>query len=235
MLNMPDYYKYLDVSLNLDDFITGKLLLFDDVSVKENMLFASLTEQSDNDQHVVVILLVVLPALTKLIQQQYDDHLTGGVHEQINRNETQSVDKHNKYPESFLICRQYTTCQTKHKYSNNGGTYYIFPKQNRCLRNKDNASEIITPCRKEVSEGKQKFKQREELIRAKRIEKQNEEFRKKEILEQKRIEKLEKETNRTFYGVWQTEQQMENALGKIDSEKEKEEGLKVQLRFRKMF
>lgn len=36
-----------------------------------------------------------------------------------------------------------------------------------------------------------------------------------------------------FYGLWQSAEQVENELGKISSKKEKEDALKVQLRFRK--
>lgn len=42
---------------------------------------------------------MILPALAKLIQHQYSDHLPGGVHKVVNQNEIISVDKHNKFPE----------------------------------------------------------------------------------------------------------------------------------------
>ena len=56
----------------------------------------------------------------------------------------------------------------------------------------------------------------------------------KQQLERKSIEKLEKETSDMLYfGLWQSADQVENELRKIDTKKEKEESLKVQLRFRK--
>ncbi|KAH3739253.1 hypothetical protein DPMN_045903 [Dreissena polymorpha] len=65
-------------------------------------------------------------------------------------------------------------------------------------------------------------KQREETIHAQRIEKQREDFKKKEDQERRRIERLEKETlDMTFYGLWQNELQMNDALSKIKSKTNK--------------
>ncbi|XP_060570464.1 uncharacterized protein LOC132728810 [Ruditapes philippinarum] len=88
-----------DCSLNLDDFIKGNITLFEDVNVKKDKVYESLVKESEIDGHVETILLVILPALLKLITKQYKDHLPGGIHENLNEREVSSVDKHNKFPE----------------------------------------------------------------------------------------------------------------------------------------
>ena len=107
-------------------------------------------------------------------------------------------------------------------------------KTSEWLERKENSNEIINQCRTEVKPERQRFKQREQFILAKRIEKQQEDFLMKQQLERKRIEKLEKETSDMLYfGLLQSADQIENELRKIDTKKEMEESLKVQLRFRK--
>ncbi|XP_053385391.1 uncharacterized protein LOC123527298 [Mercenaria mercenaria] len=102
------------------------------------------------------------------------------------------------------------------------------------LNEQDDIKNLITESRKEVQKERKRFKEREMILEDKRFEKQMEDFRKKEELERKRIEKLEKATSdMTLYGLWQSEDTVNREIDKIKSKKDKEEALKVQLRFRK--
>ncbi|WAQ95681.1 hypothetical protein MAR_028371, partial [Mya arenaria] len=175
-------------------------------------------------------------AFAILIQRQYGDHLPGGKHEELNEIETASVDKHNKFPERVFSYVDHILSSKPNISTLTMESHVTFSlnKTSAWLSKQDNADEIIKQRRREVHNEKKKFKQREESIRAKRLEKQSEQFRKKEELERKRVDKLEKETNdMTFYGLWQGEGQMNEALGKIKIKTEQEEALRVQLRFRK--
>ena len=177
-----------------------------------------------------------MQAFQNLIQRQYGDHLPGGKHTNLNEAETASVDKHNKFPERVFSYVDHILASKPNISTLTMESHVTFSlnKTSEWLAQQKNANEIIKESRKEVRNEKLKFKQREELIRVKRLEKQNEDFRKKEELERKRIEKLERETNdMTYYGLWQSEDQMNTALNKIKSKGEKEEALRVQLRFRK--
>ena len=61
------------------------------------------------------------------------------------------------------------------------------------------------------------FKQREQFILSKRIEKQQEDFLLKQQVEKRRIERLEKETtDMLYYGLWQSAVQVEEELSKIN-------------------
>ena len=96
---------YLENSTqNIENFLQGNLILFENVPIKKDKVYYSLTEQSDFDHHVIVILCIILPALAKLVRHQYDAHLPGGTLETVNEVQSAkaSVDKHNKYPERVI-------------------------------------------------------------------------------------------------------------------------------------
>lgn len=221
---------------NLEDFITGKLLLFADVPVKSDLILETLLEPSEHDDSVILILSVILPALAKLIQHQYSDHLPGGVHEVVNQNETISVDKHNKFPERVfsLVDHILSAKPNISTLALEAQITFSLNKTDEWLNKQENINEIILESRNEAQKERQRFKERAKIILAKRIEKQEEDFRKKERQEQNRVQKLEKTTTEMlFYGLWQNPSQVEQELSEIKSVKEKEEALKSQLRFRR--
>ena len=146
-------------------------------------------------------------------QKQYGDHLPGEKHEHINANETQSVDKHNKFPERVFSYTDHILSSRPNVTTIAMESQIVFSlnKTKDWLKNQVNKNELIMSCRKEVANERKRFRQRGELIKAKRIENQTEEFLKNEQLESKRVEKLEKETNDMMYfGLWQTVEQVEN-------------------------
>ena len=84
---------------DLDSFIKGELILFNEFSIKKDNVYETLVQPSEDDGSVILILSVILPALFKLVKKQYGDHLPGGKLENIDPAKTASVEKHNKYPE----------------------------------------------------------------------------------------------------------------------------------------
>lgn len=87
-----------EAALNIDDFISGKMILFEDIPIKKDCIYEKLTECSVLDCLVSVILSVMLPVFAKLMQYQYKEHLPGGKYTNLDENKTKSVDMHNKYP-----------------------------------------------------------------------------------------------------------------------------------------
>ena len=91
---------FLDnTSQDLESFINGELILFNDISVKEDKVYESLIPPSEVNESVILPLSVILLVLSKLLKHQYGDHLRGGKLENIGPLKTASVDKHNKYSE----------------------------------------------------------------------------------------------------------------------------------------
>ena len=225
-----------DVVHNLEEFIQGKLLVFPSVQIKNDKILEKLLEPSVYDDNVILILSVVIPALAKLIQHQYGDHLPGGVHETINKEETISVDKHNKFPERVfsLVDHILSAKPNISTLALEAQVTFSLNKTNDWLSKQNNILQIITESRKEARKERERFKERARVILAKRIEKQEEDFRKKETQERNRVQKLENVTNEMlFYGLWQSPAEVEKELDQIKGNKEKENALKSQLRFRK--
>ena len=199
-------------------------------------MYESLIQPCDQDGNVILLLSVILPALSKLVKHQYGDHLPGGKLENIDPVKTASVDKHNKYPERIFSYVDHVLASKPNvkTLALEAQITFSLNKTSEWLESKENSCEIIKQCRGEVKTERQRFKQREQFILAKRIEKQQEDFLLKQQVERRRIERLEKETtDMLYYGLWQSAVQVEEELSKINSKKEKEEALKVQLRFRK--
>ena len=100
IIDMNERYLQLvtflkDVSNNnLEDFITGTNHPFPDVAVKEDVLYKVLITESEVDADCLVILRSILPALAKLTQKLYHDHLPGGKYAAV-RNEDSSK-RHSK-------------------------------------------------------------------------------------------------------------------------------------------
>ncbi|KAH3835899.1 hypothetical protein DPMN_109267 [Dreissena polymorpha] len=208
---------------NLDGFIAGELVLYDDVPLKKDKIFECLMEQSDIDHHVLVILNVILPALLKLIQVQYADHLPGGTYEHLSSRETSSAEKHNKYPERVFAYADHVM-SSKPNITTLALESHITFSLNRTsewLLKQEGALEMVRQSRQEVRCEREKFRAREKEIRTKREIKHREEIEKKEVIEKKRIEKLEIETNQMmFYGLWQTKNQVNNEIAQLHSQKD---------------
>lgn len=108
IMDMNNFYlqltNYLKDSVNnIDDFMAGRLLPFGgDTYLKQDKIFESLVTSSEHDYDVCIILSVILPAMAKLTQNHFRDHLPGGLYKNPSdelRDITRSVEKHNKYSE----------------------------------------------------------------------------------------------------------------------------------------
>ena len=77
-LQMTTFLK--DACTNIDDFMCGKIKPFDDVPVKEDYWFHELIKPSEYDDDCMALLSVMLPALTKLVQDRFQDQLPGGAY-----------------------------------------------------------------------------------------------------------------------------------------------------------
>lgn len=167
-----------DVSENLEKYVTGECVVFDDVPIKKDQVYECLIKPRKFDENVIIILSVVLPALAKLIRKQYGDHLPGGCHENVEPNTTESVDKHNKYPERvFSFVDHLLSSKPNIKtLALEAHVAFSLNKTVEWFEGKDNWEDIVKQGRAEVNTERKRFKQREELIRAKRIEKQEEDF-----------------------------------------------------------
>lgn len=78
------------------------------------------------------------------------------------------------------------------------------------------------------------FKDRLKEIENKRLEAQRKKQLELERLEKERIRKEEEITNNVcYYGLWQSPEQVDEGMGRINNEKELVKALQAQLKFRK--
>ena len=179
--------SFLDNSCtDLDSFIKGELILFGGILVKKDKVYESLIKPSEEDGSVILILSFILPALSKLVKHQYGDHLPGGRLQTVDPTTTASVDKH-KFPERVSSYEDHVPTSKPNVKTLALEAQIIFSlnKTSKWLEGKANSSEIIKESRAEVKTERLKFKHREEVILAKRIEKQ---FLMKQQIERKRID-----------------------------------------------
>ena len=87
--------------------MNGSLILYPEIPENDNLILCFLLEPSEHyDGHCTVILSVVSPAIAKLGQKVYKDHLPGGWYEALDieemRQTSRSVAKHNKFCETVF-------------------------------------------------------------------------------------------------------------------------------------
>ena len=96
-----------DITDNLNSFITGESRPFPSVLIKNDVLYRALIKDSDVDADCMLILGKILPAMAKITQNLFVDHLPGGRYDAANVTaemckETQGSAKHNKFCETIF-------------------------------------------------------------------------------------------------------------------------------------
>lgn len=113
---------------------------------------------------------------------------------------------------------------------------YAFNKTSEWLRKLPpyEREKIIANSRKGGREIRKLFKDRLQEIENKRLEAQRRKQMELERLEKERIKRAEEMTNDVcYYGLWQSQQQVEEVMGRLRNEKELIDALQAQLKFRK--
>lgn len=208
--------------------------------LQNDVIFQTLKKEWQHDALVQSILENMLPAMAKLLQRIFTDHLEGGKWIEVSpeiRERCKGLPKHNKFSESIFghldrILRE------KPSISTIAAEAYIMFSHNRTLEwlQKKNAKEkeqLLSAARKEVKVVKSKFKDRVQAIKESQKEALLAKIKKSEELKAQRLRKKEQQTNDiVFWGLWQNDQQVESALREIQTTKQKVAALKAQLHFR---
>ena len=203
---------------------------------------SSLTKSTDQDDMVNDILRHVFSNWSKLLGRLVADHLHSGKFHDMDedqRLQTASTIKHNKLAEELFAhmdrlvrLRPRATCLTNE-------AHIIFGKNktDEWLETKspEEQSKILESSRQQATGIKRNFKEtmscikkrREEILRTKQtaiVASREKHFREKEDLTRKMI----------HYGLWQTENEVEDKLCSLPTIKEKIAALKTQITFRKV-
>ena len=248
ILDMSEKYQQLVTALNhaalhVTDFMEGNILPFEHTPVNEDYFLDALLAPFEYDHLVQTHLEVLLPALAKLSEKLYKDHLDGGKYSNIGRDSdlyhrTKGTPKHNKFSESVF---GYIDGLMKNKpnvsiLSCEAYVMFSMNKTSEWLNGKSeqDVEKILSEARREASSTRKEFQERHKNILEFR---RQETLRKQEKAEAHRLEKLRKLQEYTDqivdHGLWQSEEQVQRLLNLYDSKSEKMKALKTQVRFHK--
>ncbi|WAR22590.1 hypothetical protein MAR_016564 [Mya arenaria] len=183
----------------------------------------------------------MLPALSELSVKIFVDHLTDGKWDNVTdqlKLKTASVQKHNKFAESVFGFLDQLLRKKNNVSVISSEAYIMFTanKTQEWLKNKDEASrkELIDYACKSVEKVRKNFKQRKQQNEQRQRELLAQSIERAEQEEARRVAKLEKFTDKIlFYGLWQSEDSVDDNLSLINSKTEKIESLKAQLNIRR--
>ena len=247
ILEMDEHYVRLksglrDAAENVPEFMQGKVRPFgDSVRVKEDMVYDSLIEPSQYDTDCELFLSVILGALSKYVEQKFKDFLPGGLYSRPSdeqKSKAESVEKHNKFSERVFAYYDNLLRFKPHIQTLASEAYVAFTinKTGEWLNEKSSGEikRLVSKARKEVHSLRLTFKRRKDIIMQRRREKLEENMRRKEADEARKLQQQEEITEQViYYGLWQTEEQVDAVLSTIPTKAEKIKALKVQLKFRK--
>ncbi|WAR12743.1 SPIN3-like protein [Mya arenaria] len=247
ILDMNKHYlelvNFFDEALNdIPSFMKGTILPFGEKTVvKQDPLMESLLADWEYDDKVAVCLNVMLSALSQLSKRIFADHLPGGCWENVTdemRQRTSGAAKHNKFAESIFGYLD-TLLRMKPNVSALASEAFVMFSANKTkqwLERKTDfdKNSLIQDAMKNVSLVRANYKRRKEEIEANHRRKVEESIREAEAIEYRRLNRLEGYTQKMiYYGLWQTEDEVDSALKEISTKKETMEALKAQLNFRK--
>lgn len=224
----------------MEDFICGRIRPFPDVLVKEDVMFQALIADSKYDADCIVILSSVLPALAKLTQRLYHDHLPGGRYanpSQDLRRAARGTAKHNKLCETIFAFYD-QLLRTRPHISTivaEASTMFALNKTSKWLdaKSKEEEKVILKEAKKQVSRVEKEFKERQKKIKEQKAELMREKYKKQEEAKKKKLNEKIKQSNEILYwGLMQSEAQLDEVMGGLTATQQTVM-LKAQLRFRK--
>ncbi|WAR22430.1 hypothetical protein MAR_016404 [Mya arenaria] len=227
---------YLDSAVrDIDGFMTGQLVF--DYRVVRDQFLECLTQPRPYDQVVETYLQVILSALTKLAKKLYADHLPGG---KLRTNEIKTVaaPKTSCFAESVFGQMDHML-RTKPNISTLAAEASIMFANNNTLewlqsKITKERSQVIKTASRNVPSMRRKYKERIDTIKEQRRIKLQEKIRKKEQAERDRIEKQENYTREIIiHGLWQSQAEIDQMLASYETNQQKIQALKTQLKFRR--
>ena len=218
-LQLTNYLK--DAAMNVDNFMNGTLLPFgDDTYVKRDKILECLITPSDHDTDACTVLSVILPAMAKLAQSHFRDHLPGGVYDNPSeqmRELTKSVEKHNKFSESVFGYLDRLLRFKPHLKTLSAEAYVMFAvnKTSQWLENKEanDVEQELLNAYKDVEKTRKKYRERKEEISRRKHAILREKMEKAEASRIKQEREIVQQTNAVlFWGLWQTVEQVDIML-----------------------
>ena len=223
-LQLVQLVTFLKNSENImEDFLTGKVRPFPDVAVKEDVMFEALKAESEYDADCIVILSNLLPALVKLTQRIYHDHLPGGRYEAASeetRRAAKGTAKHNQLCETiFAFYDQKPHIST---IAAEASVLFAFNKTSEWLdaKSEEEEKKILKESRKQVKRLEKEFSERQKKMKEEKAEQLRKKFQKDEEARQKKLDfRIQQANDICYWGLMQSEKQLDQAMvGLTESE-----------------
>lgn len=223
-------------------FMTGNTTPFDTAVQPDDLIFSKLLEKSDQiDEIVLPLLQNLFTAIKQLLTCMIPEHLPGGKYWDASdnfRQQTRSVAKHNKMPEFIFgqLDHLISFRPNASVLTNEAFLLYSYNKTSQWLSSipTDEKDKLMQDSIKEGREIRYKFKERIQIINEKRLKAQQEKQKELERIERERLKKAEEMTNDIcFYGLWQSEKQVDEGVSRLKDDKEIVKAMQAQLKFRK--
>ena len=190
---------------------------------------------------VEVILKIIIPALYSVTKRLFKDHLEGEIWanpaDEI-RDKTMATPTHNKFSETVFGVLD-RILREKPNVTLIAAESYILFCHNRTLtwiesKSKEEKEDLLTKARKDVKKMRKKFAERKKDIEEERKARLNAARQKSEAQQRKRMQRKEAMTDEILlWGLWQSEQDVDSAIERLTTVKDKRAALSAQLRFRK--
>ena len=224
ILDLPGIYRKIEDALrkgveNPGDFMEGHIVPFDDI--EDDAIFWDLVQPCQNDGLTATVLQNILPALCK-VMAAHSSHLSEVSPEE--RESSQSVAKHNKFPERVFtyLDQQMRTRPNTSLLVHEATIMFSLNKTGDWLKSlsSEETAKLISSARKRARHLRKLFKERSDLIRNQKMEALKEREHEKERKEEKKRLELEHFTQEIqYYGLWQSEREVDEILNTLSSPK----------------
>lgn len=234
--------NYLE-KLDTHNFMKGNAVMS---FVDQNKLWSSvymknLVTEYPYDDKVEVVLQIMLPALYSVTKRLFKDHLEGEIWanpaEEI-LDKTVATPNHNKFSETVFGVLD-RILREKPNISLIAAESYILFCHNKTLRWLESKTdkekrELLSNARNNVKKMRKKFVERKNEIEEQRRARLNAARQKSEAIQKQRMKRKEVMTNDILiWGLWQSEQEVDSAIERLTTMKDKRVALSAQLRFRR--
>ncbi|XP_071149165.1 uncharacterized protein [Mytilus edulis] len=241
-VHFKELVAYLE-EMDYQKFVEGKYLMtrVDRQKVLNSRIVLSLVKPWEHDDKVHVILQMIIPALTGVVKRLLADHLVGGKWNNPTEDQkykTLATPKHNKFCESvfgyldrFIREKPNSTVLAMESY-----VLFCHNKTLEWLSNKPAGERhsLLEMARKDEKKMREKFKARKKVIELERQQILQEKIQETERKKEARLKKVEHYTNQVLiWGLWQSEEEVDQALLGLKTKKDKIEAITAQLNFRK--
>ncbi|XP_065887842.1 uncharacterized protein [Dysidea avara] len=247
ILKMSETYskmkeKFESWSMDAQVVMEANELLFPDYTNLDDPVFKVLSQQSSDDVMVEEILQLLFKSFALTLQRLVIDHLPGGVYNSVQDPqivvETKSVPVTNVTPErDFAVLDRLMSQKPNASYiAIESLLLFSHNKTSEWLENKasEEKKRLLNAARTLTSVHKANFHKRRQEIEVKRkeiFESKERDRRKKKEKEIKEKESLTKQISSA--GLWTTKEEVHKGLDKMRTKKEKQDALKLQIKFRK--